>query len=206
MSNIDKPITTRKGEELHEKTLLNFLRENLTGNWDSINIKQFPGGFSNLTYLISTAEKEFVLRKPPIGAAIKSAHDMSREFNVLSLLNPIYTKIPKPILFCNNQEIIGSPFYLMERVKGIILRTKIPKGIDITSNHLKKLSLQSIENLVELHNLELDKSNLISLGKPKGYVKRQVVGWTKRYFKAEIDPIKSMNFVSRMDGKQPKRI
>lgn len=196
MTKIDKPVDIRKGEELSEKSLSNFLQNNLVGEWSNIHIKQFPGGFSNLTYLISTAEKEYVLRKPPIGAAIKSAHDMSREFNVLSLLDPIYNKIPKPILFCKDESIIGSPFYLMERVKGMILRNKIPKGLDLAPKHFKKLSTQTVENLVEMHDLELHKSNLISLGKPDGYVKRQVDGWTKRYFKAETDQITAMNFVA----------
>ena len=118
---------------------------------------------------------------------------MSREFKVLSLLQPIYDKIPEPIIYCENSEIVGAPFYLMERVKGIILRNKIPEGLDLTPKHFQKLSLQSVENLVKLHNLELDNSKLITLGKPEGYVKRQVEGWIKRYFKAETDKIPAMN-------------
>ncbi|MGB5362013.1 MAG: phosphotransferase family protein [Aureibaculum sp.] len=193
---IDNPIEVRKGEELDEHKLLAYLKRNLIDFSDQIQIKQFPGGFSNLTYLIRSEKTEYVLRKPPLGANIKSAHDMSREFKVLSLLAPVYKKIPKPILFCEDETILGSPFYLMERVKGIILRNRIPKGIGLTGAHFKELSNQTIENLVALHNLELESSNLISLGKPKGYVKRQVEGWVKRYFKAETDEISSMNMVS----------
>lgn len=196
MSNIDKPINIRDGEELDNQKLLLFLKNHLNGFSNTLKVKQFPGGFSNLTYLISTDDKEFVLRKPPIGANIKSAHDMSREYNVLSLLNPIYDKIPKPILFCDDSTIIGSPFYLMERVEGIILRNKIPKDLKLSANDFKKLSIQIIENLVDLHNLELEKSNLISLGKPDGYVERQVKGWTKRYFNAETDQINAMNYTA----------
>ncbi len=200
MTKIDKPINTRKGEELNEKNLISYLQSNLSNFSNNIQVKQFPGGFSNLTYLISSDNKEFVLRKPPIGANIKSAHDMSREYQVLSLLKPVYDKIPKPILYCDNENIIGAPFYLMERVKGIILRNKIPEGLNLKVNHFKQLSIKTIENLVDLHNLELEKSNLITLGKPEGYVDRQVIGWSKRYFKAETDQINAMNFVSEWLG------
>jgi aminoglycoside phosphotransferase (APT) family kinase protein len=188
---IDSAVEIRKGEELDKQKLLAFLKSNLSGFSDEIEIKQFPGGFSNLTYLISTNNQEYVLRKPPFGVNIKSAHDMGREYKVLSLLEPVYTKIPKPIIFCEDESIIGSKFYIMERVKGIILRNKIPKGLDLTPHHFKKLSTQIIENLVDLHSLELEKSNLVSLGKPEGYIQRQVDGWIKRYFKAETDEIKS---------------
>ncbi len=190
---IDSATDIRKGEELNIQKLSSYLNGKLSGFEGEISVKQFPGGFSNLTYLITAGSKEYVLRKPPYGVNIKSAHDMGREYKVLSLLEPIYAKIPKPILYCDDETILESPFYLMERVKGIILRNKVPKGLDLDAEHFKKLSIQTIENLVELHNLELEKSNLISLGRPEGYVGRQVDGWIKRYFKAETDEIKAMN-------------
>ena len=190
---IDHATEIRKGEELNIQKLSAYLKHNVSGFNDEITIKQFLGGFSNLTYLITSGSNEYVLRKPPFGANIKSAHDMSREFNVLSLLEPVYTKIPKPIVYCEDDSVLGSSFYLMERVKGIILRNKVPRGLNFTPTHFKNLSTQTIENLVALHSLELEKSDLISLGKPEGYVQRQIEGWTKRYFKAETDEIKSMN-------------
>lgn len=193
---IDSATTIRKGEELDIQKLKSYLADTFPHFSGGITIKQFPGGFSNLTYLITDGAKEYVLRKPPFGATIKSAHDMGREYKVLSLLEPLYNNIPKPILYCEDVSIIGAPFYLMERVKGIILRNSIPKGLDLTPMHFKKLATQTIENLVALHSIELQKSNLISLGKPEGYVQRQVEGWTKRYFKAETDEIKSMNMVA----------
>ena len=191
---IDNPIEIRKGEELDKQNLAVYLKSKLADFDEEIQVKQFPGGFSNLTYLIISNRKEYVLRKPPFRANIKSAHDMDREFKVLSLLEPVYDKIPKPIIFCEDESIIGSPFYLMERVKGIILRNRIPQGLDLTPHHFRKLSIQTIENLVDLHNLELEESNLILLGRPKGYVKRQVRGWSERYFRAETDDIRAMNF------------
>ncbi len=190
---LDSAIDVRKGEEIDIATLSAYLKKNNVTIDDEIVVKQFPGGFSNLTYLIRIDTKEYVLRKPPFGANIKSAHDMGREYKVLSCLEPVYSKIPAPILFCEDDAILGSPFYLMERVKGIILRNKIPKDLELTPDHFKKLSIQTVENLVDLHSLELEKSNLISLGKPDGYVVRQVEGWIKRYFKAETDEISAMN-------------
>ena len=204
MSHIDQAVNIRNGEELDKQKLTAYLKDKLIEFEGELQIKQFPGGFSNLTYLIVVKNQEYVLRKPPLGANIKSAHDMGREFKVLSLLEPVYDKIPKPILFCEDEDIIDSPFYLMERVKGIILRNRIPNGLELTSDHFRKLSVRTIENLVDLHKLELEKSNLISLGKPKGYVKRQVQGWSERYFRAETDDIRAMNFtVEWMENNTP---
>ncbi len=192
-TTIDKATDVRKGEELDIQKLNKYLKEKISDFSEIKQVKQFPGGFSNLTYLLSDGSNEFVLRKPPFGANIKSAHDMGREFKVLSLLEPVYDKIPKPLVYCEDESVIGSPFYVMERIKGIILRNKIPKGLELGKADFKRLSAQTVENLAALHDLELENSSLISLGKPEGYVQRQVEGWIKRYFKAETDEIKFMN-------------
>ena len=193
---MDSAVDVRKGEELNIQKLNDYLKGKIDGFSEIKEVKQFPGGFSNLTYLLSDASKEFVLRKPPFGANIKSAHDMGREYKVLSLLEPIYNKIPKPLVYCEDENVIGAPFYVMERVKGIILRNRIPKGLELTKEHFNRLSNQTVENLAKLHGLELEDSDLISLGKPEGYVQRQVAGWIKRYFKAETDEINYMNMAA----------
>tara|TARA_R110002073_G_scaffold279026_1_gene443210 strand:+ start:500217 stop:501287 length:1071 start_codon:yes stop_codon:yes gene_type:complete len=193
---IDSATTIRKGEELDSEKLTAYLKETIPDFSDKISIQQFPGGFSNLTYLITAGVDEYVLRKPPFGANIKSAHDMGREYKVLRLLEPVYDKIPQPISFCEDVSVVGAPFYLMERVKGVILRNTIPSGLHLKPSHFNELSTHTIENLVALHTIELEQSGLISLGKPEGYVQRQVEGWTARYFKAETDEIASMNLVA----------
>jgi len=195
-SYIDSAQEVRPEERLDIPKLEAFLVAQIQQFGKIIAIKQFPGGYSNLTYLISTATKDYVLRRPPKDAQIKSAHDMFREYKVLSLLKPIYKHIPMPILYCDQTELIGAPFYMMERVEGVILRNSIPKGLKLSPQNFRNLSTQSIENLIALHNLELNDSNLISLGKPEDYVARQVKGWIKRYFKAETDSINEMNFVA----------
>ena len=103
-------------------------------------IEQYPAGFSNLTYLLRAGDRELVLRRPPIGAKIKTAHDMGREYRILSHLYPVYKKVPRPLLFCDDESILGAPFYVMERVNGIILRAKPPKDIDLSPEIMRGLS------------------------------------------------------------------
>src|SRR6187455_3423752 len=123
---IDGSRAVREGEELPNERLLTHLSARLPELGGPLVVEQFPAGFSNLTYLLRFADRELVLRHPPIGAKIKTAHDMSREYRILSHLYPVYKKVPRPLLFCEDESILGAPFYLMERVEGIILRAKPP--------------------------------------------------------------------------------
>ena len=190
---IDQAKKTREGEELNQEGLKSYLQANLEGFSGELEISQFPSGYSNLTYLIKTNEKEYVLRRPPFGANIKSAHDMGREYKVLSMLKPIYNKVPTPILYCTEENVIGAPFYIMERVKGVILRNTPPKGIQLTPDLLKSISEATIDNLSLLHNIDVKQTGLIEMGKPEGYVQRQVEGWIKRYYNAETDKVTNMD-------------
>jgi aminoglycoside phosphotransferase (APT) family kinase protein len=122
---------------------------------------------------------------------------MSREFKVLSLLHPIYPSAPIPILYCEDENIIGAPFYLMERVKGIILRSKPLEGIALTTDLMRTISESAIDNLAALHAIDVVKTGLITLGKPEGYVQRQVEGWTKRYYNSKTDNIENMDLIAK---------
>ena len=190
---LDHAQAIRPGEEISNPPFISFLEEKLAEYPGEIEILQFPGGYSNLTYLIKKGSSEFVLRKPPHGANIKSAHDMGREYKVLSLLKPVYDKVPAPICIYEDDDLLGSPFYLMERVTGLILRNKVPAAMALTAESFRKLSVNTIDNLAKLHQLDIKATGLIDLGKPDGYVQRQVDGWIKRYFNAETDVIKAMN-------------
>lgn len=184
--NLDtKPI--RQGEELNETNLQAFLRENLDLKSDQIEILQFPAGSSNLTYLVKINDEEFVLRRPPFGNKVKSAHDMKREFDVLEKLSKVYKPAPKPLVYCADENVIGSEFYLMERRKGLIIRGKSPANLEESKDLQLKVCESFIENLVDLHLLDYEKIGLSELGRPVGYVKRQVKGWTERYFNAKTD-------------------
>ncbi len=185
MNKDTKPI--RPGEELDEAKLQEFLRENLDVKFDRIEITQFPAGSSNLTYSVKIGDEEYVLRRPPFGNQVKSAHDMSREFNVLSKLAKVYKPAPKPLVYCVDESVIGSEFYLMERRRGLIIRGKSPEILENSPELQHKVCKSFIENLVELHTLDYEKIGFGDLGKPEGYVKRQVEGWTKRYFNAQTE-------------------
>ncbi|MEM1215780.1 MAG: phosphotransferase family protein [Bacteroidota bacterium] len=190
---IDQPVNVRQGEELNQAVLANYLREHVAGFKTIERIQQFPGGFSNLTYLVGTNLGEMVLRKPPHGANIKSAHDMQREYRVLERLKGIYGRIPPPIHFCADETIIGGQFYLMERVRGVILRSKPPKGFDTSPDYIRKVSEAAVDNLALLHQINIHTTGLDVLGKPEGYVGRQVDGWIKRYQKAQTDNIRVLD-------------
>jgi aminoglycoside phosphotransferase (APT) family kinase protein len=133
-----------------------------------------------------------VLRRPPIGAKIKTAHDMSREYRILSHLYPVYQKVPRPLLFCEDESILGAPFYVMERVNGIILRAKPPADIELSPALMRTLSETFIENFAEIHAIDYEAAGLGELGSPHGYVQRQVEGWTKRYYNARTDEVPSI--------------
>ena len=201
-----KPI--RIGEELNIDKLRIFLREKFAARSDEVEISQFPAGSSNLTYCVKIGDEEYVLRRPPFGNQVKSAHDMAREFKVLSKLSSVYRPAPKPLIYCDDENIIGAEFYLMERREGLIIRGESPENLKKSPKIQRRICESFIENLVELHSLDYEEIGLGDLGKPEGYAKRQVVGWTKRYFDAKTDEfselekvIKWLNVKIPADGK-----
>lgn len=173
--------SVRSGEDLNAGSLARYL------STDNIAIEQFPAGSSNLTYLIKVDSKEFVLRRPPFGNTVKTAHDMRREFDVLSKLAAVYQPAPKPILFCDDDSVIGSDFYLMERRRGLIIRGRSPEVLSSSAELQRKVCESFIRNLADLHSLDYASAGLSDLGHPEGYSRRQVEGWTKRYFAAKTD-------------------
>jgi aminoglycoside phosphotransferase (APT) family kinase protein len=186
---MDQSVAVRTGEELDEVKLASYLREHLPELDGPLTIEQFPSGFSNLTYLLRVGDRELVLRRPPVGAKIKTAHDMTREYRILSHLYPVYRKVPQPLVYCDDDSVIGAPFYVMTRVKGIILRAQPPAGIELTPEMMRRLSTAFVDNLVEIHGFDFQAAGLSDLGTPQGYVKRQVEGWTKRYYAARTDEV-----------------
>ncbi len=191
---INAPLKDDK--ELDLASLNQYLQQNTTQVEEIKTASRFTGGYSNLTYCLQTTDKEYVLRRPPVGANIKSAHDMGREFRVLSLLKPHYPKVPAPIVYCELADIIGAPFYVMEKLPGIILRAYNAPKMNIPAETFHKLSAALIDNLVVLHALDIQATGLIQLGKPGSYVQRQIDGWIKRYYTAETDKISSMDAVA----------
>ena len=189
MASIDKSVVVRDGEELPHDALLAYLNEHLPQFEGPLTVEQFPSGFSNLTYLLRIGEHELVLRRPPIGAKIKTAHDMWREHRILVHLYQVYPKVPRPILFCDDESVLGAPFYLMERVRGVILRAQPPRGVDLAPETMRRLSEVFVDTLAEIHGVDYEAAYLADLGSPQGYVKRQIEGWTRRYQNARTDDV-----------------
>ena len=192
---LDNPRSVRPGEELDAAKLAAFLgpRLNLTG---PLAIQQFPSGHSNLTYLLTSGEeegkgaREWVLRRPPFGSKVKTAHDMGREHRILSRLHEVYPRAPRALLHCDDLTVIGAPFFVMERVRGVVLRgTRPPKGLEIPVATMRAISEAAIDNLADLHAIDPRAANLGDLGHGEGYVERQVRGWTERYRAARTDDI-----------------
>ncbi len=184
---LDASRPTREGEALDLDKLEPYLRESLPEMPGKLEVEQFPSGFSNLTYLLRAGDLELVLRRPPFGNRVKSAHDMGREYHVLSKLSRVYPQAPKPYVYCEDEAILGAPFYVMERRRGVILRRKLPPGLELTPVIAERLGESFIDNLVTLHTLDYQAAGLGDLGKPEGYIERQIAGWTKRYQKAQTD-------------------
>lgn len=196
-ADLNQPVAVRTGEELPLEQLTAYLRQELAGSADSLTIEQFPHGFSNLTYLVRLGDKELVLRRPPFGNKVASAHDMSREFRMLTRLSEVYAAAPRPALYCADEAVIGCPFYLMERRQGLILRKKLPEGITIDREVARRMSQSLIDNLAALHAIDYQTAGLSEMGKPEGYVQRQVSGWTKRYIQAQTAVVPTMDAVAR---------
>ncbi|MEO8055970.1 MAG: phosphotransferase family protein, partial [Acidobacteriota bacterium] len=165
-----------------------------TGGASAISVSQFGAGHSNLTYLVAVGGREMVLRRAPRGVEVKTAHDMRREFDVLSALAPLYSKAPKVLAFCEDAGVIGAPFYLMERVRGTILRDRRPpSGVDLPPPRMRALSEAFVDSLSELHALDVSSNPLAALGKPEGYAVRQVAGWTGRWIRAKTEDVPALD-------------
>lgn len=201
----DQTVPLRNSEAIDVDALRRYLGNRLDHFVGEVAVEQFPAGSSNLTYLVLTGSEEYVLRRSPFGNTVTTAHDMSREFEVLSKLSTIYPPAPKPVHFCDDESVIGAEFYLMERRNGLIIRGQISQNhlrervansriIEVETEREKFENSQEfrlrvcrsfIQNLAELHALDYESAGLGNLGKPEGYCRRQVEGWTKRYLAAK---------------------
>ena len=194
--DLNQPVAVRAVEELPLEQLTAYLRQEFASSAESVTVEQFPHGFSNLTYLVRLGDKDLVLRRPPFGNKVASAHDMNREFRMLTRLSEVYAAAPRPELYCADEAVMGCPFYLMERRHGLILRKKLPAGITIDRKTARCMSQSLIDNLATLHAIDYQTAGLSEMGKPEGYVQRQVSGWTKRYVQAQTAVVPAMDAVA----------
>jgi aminoglycoside phosphotransferase (APT) family kinase protein len=188
--NISKRINWSRVEEYLRKEL------NLMDEVGELEVRPFTSGYSNLTYLVRIGQWEGVLRRPPFGELPAKAHDMKREYNLLKRIYSVYPKAPKPLLYCEDPNIMDRHFYVMEFKKGAVLDKYLPANWN-NPQIKQQISKAFIQELVDLHNIDVYKNNLDSLGKPEGFLKRQVNGWIQRYRQSKTD---DLPFVAKVEN------
>jgi aminoglycoside phosphotransferase (APT) family kinase protein len=194
---LDRPEPVRSGEELDTDRLRAHLAQHLPEASGSLVVQQFPRGYSNLTYLVRMGPREMVLRRPPFAAQAKGGHDMGREYRVLSRLWRIYPPAPRPYLCCEDPSVLGVPFYLMERKKGMVVRTAFPAAVASNAQLVRAVCNALWDNLADLHAIDYQGAGLADLGRPDGYVRRQIEGWTLRYAQARTGSVPEMDDLGR---------
>jgi len=184
----------RPGEELPRAELAAWLGERLAGG-DQVEVLQFPAGHSNLTYLLRThtPAAEYVLRRAPLGPVPARAHDMAREYRVLAAVYPHYPLAPQPVAVCESPDVIGAPFFVMERRRGVIARHGVPDSFRAQPEAAAAMSQALIDNLAELHLIDVEAAGLTVLGRPVGFLQRQVEGWSERWRRAVTSPVPAMD-------------
>lgn len=202
---LDEARAVRTGEELDVEAVDAWLKQRLPGLSGLPEVTQFPRGASNLTYLLRYPEHELVLRRPPRGTKAHSAHDMGRERRMLSALKPVYPVVPEVVAFCDDPAVLGCEFYLMERLRGIILRKDPPPGLTLTPVSTRRLCTTVLDQQIALHAIDVaSHPELAALGKGAGYVRRQVAGWSRRFRKARTDNVTDFESVMAwLDAEQP---
>ena len=156
----------------------------LTGD---VTVRQFGGGASNLTYSLRTEHEDLILRRPPAGQKAKGAHDMGREYRIQSGLADVFPLVPEMVALCEDETVIGSQFYVMKRIDGIIPRRDLPPGVTLTTEQARALCTKALDVLIDLHRVDVDATPLAAMNKGEGYVRRQVEGWSTRYRNARTD-------------------
>jgi len=181
---LDSAGAVRPGEELDLRAVDGWLKLRVSNLQGTPRVTQYPGGASNWTYRLEYENQDLILRRPPAGTKAKSAHDMGREFQVQQALRPVFPYVPEMLAYCGDASVIGSEFYVMRRIAGVIPRARVPRGFAEDPQTARRLSLSVIDRLVELHRVDVKGAGLENLDKGPGYARRQIEGWSARYRKA----------------------
>jgi aminoglycoside phosphotransferase (APT) family kinase protein len=200
----DEPGALRDEDAFDTAAVHEWLSSRVDGLAEPPKVRQYPGGASNLTYLLSYPDRELILRRPPAGHKAASAHDMRREYTVQDKLKPVYPYVPNVLALCTDHDVLGSDFYVMDRIDGIILRGDLPEGLTLSPHEASSLAYRTFDRLIELHEVDPDAAGLSDLGKGAGYVARQVRGWSDRYRKARTpDAPDGETVMNWLDANQP---
>ena len=190
---MSETVDVRKGEDFDLGAVERYLREYIEDLPDGgLEVSQFPSGASNLTYLLKISDWEGVLRRPPLGPVPPKAHDVGRESGILSKLGAVYPLAPRPYFFCEDEAVIGGPFYVMERRTGTVLDDSFPDGIEPEEELCRGISRTVVDTLVRLHAVDVEEAGLGDLGKPEGFLERQTEAWISRYDKAKTEDIEEV--------------
>lgn len=189
-------ISVRQGEDFDRENLRKYLIGQKYITEQPLEVMQFPSGSSNLTYLIRCGDWEAVMRRPPFGTLPPKAHDMKRESNLLMKIYGHFKRIPKPYVFCEDLSIIGAPFYLMERKKGIVIDHEFPPGCEVTKEKCRQISFNVIDTLIELHSIDYKAASLVTFGKPEGFVERQAASLIKRFKEIKTEEIEELEKIA----------
>ena len=198
MSNdrfLDRVGRVRKGEEIDPQAISEFLQQTFPSLDGVAEVKQFKGGASNLTYRLDFPGQSFILRRPPFGKKAKGAHNMQREFDIMQKLKPHYPGVPAMIAFCGDESVIGSEFYIMEKLTGLIPRANLPKELKPGPAEIKAMCQSTIDKLIELHQVDYKQAGFAAYYKGEGYVNRQVSGWSKRFLNARTPDVPDYQYV-----------
>ncbi len=201
---LDEPKDVRTDDAIDAERVGAWLAEQVPGLSGTPEVKQYSGGASNLTYLLRYPDRDLILRRPPAGTKAKSAHDMRREYRIQALLKPAFPYVPDMVAFCDDPGVIGNDFYVMERLAGVILRGRLPQGMQLPPEQARALCQSMIERLAELHAVDVAATGLDEFGRGSGYVRRQVKGWSQRYTAAKTWNVPGFAKVMRwLDENQP---
>ena len=199
--------SVREGEGLNLEALTDYLTGKLEGVGDGVGVRleQFPGGHSNLTYLLKAGEHEWVLRRAPLGPVAHRAHDMAREYRILKEVHPRFRAAPEVYHLCEDAGVIGAVFYLMERRRGVILRNTLPERVQEVPDYGERISRVLVDGLAELHRVDIWESGLVNIGKPEGFLERQVNGWAGRWERARTENAPPMiRVIDWLTGEMPE--
>lgn len=186
----ERTIPEREGEELDRDAVTEFLRREVPEVPEGeLEVRQFPTGSSNLTYLVRVGSWRAVLRRPPLGPVPPKAHDMEREARVLKRLHPAFPLAPRSIAVCHDPSVLGAPFQIMEFRDGIVVDTELPDGLEPTRDVCRRFAERVLDTLIELHAVDYREAGLDDIGHPQGFLERQTRGWIGRYERAKTDEI-----------------
>ncbi len=191
----------RTDERFDEDRVATYLRRHVAEIGDApIAFAQFPGGKANLTYLATAGDLELVLRRPPHGPVAPGSHDMAREHRVLSVLWQAYRRAPRAYHYCDDPDVMGKEFFVMERRHGVVIREDWPPGFPDDDGVKRRLAEDLVDALAELHLVDYESIGLAGLGRPEGFVERQVAGWAKRWQLAKTDEVAAMDELAAVLG------